>query len=124
VIIAPPLGSVSSSADAGRRDRRLRVFPLDVSAQLVLVVTGEADISNSEELRELLIQASAIGRSEIVVDLVDLDFCDLSGLDALRAAAEVAAAGGVEMTFRGVSAQLRWLDGTFPVSMPVQRRTG
>jgi anti-anti-sigma regulatory factor len=93
------------------------VFPLDVSSQRVLVVTGEADISNSDELRGLLIEASAAAT-------VDLDFCDLSGLDALRDAAEVAAAGGVGMAFRGVSAQLRWLDGTFPVALPAQRRSG
>lgn len=90
----------------------------------MLVVTGEADISNSDELRGLLIEASAAATSDLVVDLVDLDFCDLSGLDALRDAAEVAAAGGVGMAFRGVSAQLRWLDGTFPVALPAQRRSG
>jgi anti-anti-sigma regulatory factor len=100
---------------------QLRVFPFAAGRQSVMVVAGEVDISNAGTLRERLVAASVSGSPPLVVDLVDLEFCDLNGLDAMREAAAIAETAGVGMTFRGMSRRLRWLDGTFPFRMPGQR---
>jgi hypothetical protein len=128
MIVAHPLGlqiepldadSGSTSDDA----KRLRVFPFPVGPQVVLIVAGEADMSNAGALRAHLMEASVAGSPPVVVDLVDLEFCDLFGLDAMREAAAIAETAGVGMTFRGMSRRLIWLDGTFPFRMPGQRHT-
>jgi hypothetical protein len=122
MIIALPLGTPAEPTDPDGDDgQRLRVFPFPAGPQVVLVVTGEADISNARALRDQLIDASVSGSPPLVVDLVDLEFCDLNGLDAMREAAAIAETAGVGMTFRGMSRRLRWLDGTFPFRMPGQR---
>jgi hypothetical protein len=119
---ALPLGTPAEPTDRDADEtQRLRVFPFPSGPQAVLVVTGEADISNARGLRDQLIEASVSGSPPLVVDLVDLDFCDLNGLDAMREAAAIAETAGVGMTFRGMSRRLRWLDGTFPFRMPGQR---
>jgi anti-anti-sigma regulatory factor len=118
---ARPLASETDPAGRDNDPRALRVFPFEAGRQSVMVVSGEADISNARALRDQLIAATVSGSPPLVVDLVDLEFCDLFGLDAMREAAAIAATVGVGMTFRGMSRRLRWLDGTFPFEMPGQR---
>jgi hypothetical protein len=118
---ALPLGSHADPAGPDDDPKQLRVFPFGVGLQTVMVVSGEADISNARALRDQLIEASVSGSPPLVVDLVELEFCDLFGLDAMREAAAIAETAGVGMTFRGMSRRLRWLDGTFPFQMPGQR---
>jgi hypothetical protein len=118
---ARPLGSQADPAGPDDDPKQLRVFPFGSGRQTVMVVTGEADISNAQSLRDRLVEASVSGSTPLVVDLVDLEFCDLFGLDAMREAAAIAETAGVGMTFRGMSRRLRWLDGTFPFEMPGQR---
>jgi hypothetical protein len=119
--LGTPIDPTDPSDPDGDETQRLRVFPFPPGPQVVLVVTGEADISNARTLRDQLIEASVSGSPPLVVDLVDLEFCDLNGLDAMREAAAIAETAGVGMTFRGMSRRLRWLDGTFPFRMPGQR---
>jgi anti-anti-sigma factor len=118
---ARPLGSPVDPADPEADPKALRVFPFEAGQQTVMAVSGEADISNARALRDQLIEATADGSGPLVVDVVDLEFCDLFGLDAMREAAAIAQTSGVGMTFRGMSRRLRWLDGTFPFEMPGQR---
>ena len=118
---ARPLVSQADPAGPDEDPKALRVFPLEAGQQTVMVVSGEADISNARALRDQLIEASVSGSPPLVVDVVDLEFCDLFGLDAMREAAAIAETAGVGMTFRGMSRRLRWLDGTFPFQMPGQR---
>jgi anti-anti-sigma regulatory factor len=120
---ARPLGSPAHPAGPDDDPKQLRVFPISAGPQTVMVVTGEADISNARALRDQLIEASVSGSPPLVVDVVDLEFCDLFGLDAMREAAAIAETAGVGMTFRGMSRRLRWLDGTFPFQMPGQRQS-
>ena len=87
---------------------------LRAAQQHVLVVVGQADLASAEQLRDDLTDALAGQPPCLLVDLAGLDFCDLSGLDALHDAARRAHAAGVELTFRGMSAQLAWLHRTFP----------
>jgi anti-anti-sigma regulatory factor len=118
---ARPLASQADHAAPDDDPLRLRVFPFAAGRQSVMVVAGEVDISNARALRDRLVAASVTGSQPLVVDLVDLEFCDLFGLDAMREAAAIAETAGVGMTFRGMSRRLRWLDGTFPFQMPDQR---
>lgn len=115
--------SQTEIATARVQPGRIHVFRRLEASRLTLVVAGEADLSNAAELRDLLVEASRGGSTDTVVDLADLSFCDLSGLDALRQGAQAAGRDGVVMTFRGMSPQLRWLDGNFPVRVPTHRPT-
>ena len=87
---------------------------LRAAQQHVLVVVGQADLATAEQLRDDLTDALAGQPPCLLVDLAGLDFCDLSGLDALHDAAQQAHAAGVQLTFRGMSTQLAWLHRTFP----------
>ena len=87
---------------------------LRAAEQHVLIVVGQADIATAEQLRDDLTDALTGRPPSLLVDLAGLDFCDLSGLDALHDAARQAHAAGVQLTFRGMSAQLAWLHRTFP----------
>ena len=90
------------------------VMRLRAAEQHVLVVVGQADLATAELLRDDLTDALAGQPPSLLVELAGLDFCDLSGLDALHDAARQAHAAGVQLTFRGMSAQLAWLHRTFP----------
>ena len=87
---------------------------LRAAEQHVLVVVGQADLTTAEQLRDDLTDALTEQPPCLLVDLAGLDFCDLSGLDALHDAARQAHAADVQLTFRGMSAQLAWLHRTFP----------
>ena len=92
----------------------LLVMRLRAAEQHVLIVVGQADLATAEQLRDDLTDALTGQPPCLLVDLAGLDFCDLSGLDALHDAARQAHAAGVQLTFRGMSAQLAWLHRTFP----------
>lgn len=92
----------------------LLVMRLRAAEQHVLVVVGQADLATAVQLRDDLTNALAEQPPSLLVDLAGLDFCDLSGLAALHDAARQAHAAGVQLTFRGMSAQLAWLHRTFP----------
>ena len=92
----------------------LLVMRLRAAEQHVLVVVGQADLTTADQLRDDLTDALTGQPPSLLVDLAGLDFCDLSGLDALHDAARQAHAAGVQLTFRGMSAQLAWLHRTFP----------
>lgn len=96
----------------------LLVMPLRAAEQHVLVVVGEADLATAEQLRGHLSDALAGQPPSLLVDLAGLDFCDLSGLDALHDATRQASAAGVSVTLRGMSPQLEWLHRTFPPRGP------
>ena len=89
---------------------------LRTAEQRVLVVLGDADLATADQLRDQLTGALTGQPPSVLVELAGLDFCDLSGLDALHDAARQAHVAGVELTFRGMSAQLGWLHRTFPPS--------
>lgn len=53
--------------------------------QVVVRLTGEADLSTAAQLTGALAQAGAVGTPQIVVDVAAVRFWDVSGLHALRA---------------------------------------
>lgn len=108
------------STGSPQDEQALAVLTLRAAEQDVLVVVGEADMSTAPALHDRLVQLLAGQRRPVVVELGALVFCDLDGLAALRGAARVAEAAGCTLTFRGQSAQLRWLERTFP-DLPADR---
>ncbi|ADB34394.1 anti-sigma-factor antagonist [Kribbella flavida DSM 17836] len=65
----------------------------DRGADVVAKVTGELDFGTTPELLEVVEPLAASGRS-LVLDLVDLTFCDSSALSALVRLHKTAAAAG------------------------------
>ncbi len=96
------------------RPAKLTVMVLRAAEQHVLVVVGEADLHTAGQLRAQLIEMIRAEPPSVLVELGALEFCDLSGLDALHDAARAAHDAGVALTFRGMSPQLSWLHATFP----------
>lgn len=92
-LCAPPPLSVRTAADGDH---------------VVVVVSGEADMSTAALLRAELLGALTHGPRCLVLDAVDLTFCDLHGLDALTDAVHQAEVEGVVMTLHP-SSQLSWL---------------
>ncbi len=92
----------------------LTVSPRPSGRCLVLVVTGEADGLTAPLLRQDLIAALNHGPERVIVDVTELTFCNLQGLDALHEAIEVIQQAGVPVTLRGMSRLLAWLHTTYP----------
>lgn len=91
----------------------LLVCPIAGGAETVVALVGEADISTAGQLRDQFAEMLATRPRSLLVDVSSLDFCDLSGLDALGEAASAATAAGLGMTLQGCSPQLSWLLDTF-----------
>jgi anti-anti-sigma factor len=108
VILAPELGlpPVVRSVPGW-----LQRFPFPGGPRLVIVLAGEADVRTSPQLRDQLGAALDAAPQELVVDVSDLTFVDLSGLDVLDEAERAAADVGVVVTVRGLSPLLRWVHG-------------
>ena len=87
----------------------LVVMPFQTPSLLVVVVGGYADVHTAPQLRAQLLGALVHERDTLVLDVQDLEFCDLHGLDALDDAAEAAQEAGMSVTFRGTAPHLAWL---------------
>ena len=96
----------------------LMVLPLRAAEQHVLVVIGEADLHTAESLRVQIVELLWSEPASVLVELGALEFCDLHGLSALYDVARAADEAGIVLSFRGMSAQLRWLASTFPPRDP------
>lgn len=109
-------GTTDADTSRPRRDRpsALLVMPMRAAEQHVLVVVGEADLHTAAQLRSQLLEMIRAEPPSVLVELGALEFCDLHGLAALDDAARAARDAGIELSFRGMSAQLSWLHHTFP----------
>ena len=114
--------SHGSSGPADERGCWLVVLPFLSRSALVVVVGGYADVHTAPELRAQLLSTLVHQREALVLDLQDLEFCDLHGLDAFDDAVEAARQAGTSVSYRGVSAQLAWLQAAFP-RRPTSRRS-
>jgi anti-sigma B factor antagonist len=72
------------------RLRPLIIDVEDVNGQQVIHVHGDLDISATDSLRKALGLAMTEGGGPVIVDMVDLDFIDSSGLGVLVAARNLA----------------------------------
>ena len=84
----------------------LSVSPFSAGPCLVVVVAGEADCLTALQLRDQLTAALAYGPRSLILDLTDLEFCNLRGLRALIEVVEGARLGGVDVAMRGMSPEL------------------
>lgn len=96
----------------------LMVMAMRAAEQHVLVVIGEADLHTAGQLRTELMAMLAVEPPSVLIELGALEFCDLSGLDALHDVARAGHDAGVEVTFRGMSPWLSRLHSTFPPHRP------
>jgi anti-anti-sigma factor len=92
-----------------RAPARLSVSPCSSGPALVVVIDGAADWVTAGQLRDGLAAALAYGPRSVVLDVADLEFCNLAGLRALLAAVEAAERSGAVVTVHGMSRQLAWL---------------
>jgi anti-anti-sigma factor len=72
----------------------LNVALVPAPDQVVVRLTGEADLSSAPQLGDALVQAGGLGTRQVVVDVAAVRFWDLSGLYALTEfTADLAAEG-------------------------------
>jgi anti-sigma B factor antagonist len=70
-------------------------FPVEVITSVPVVTAPEGiDITNAAGLRTALLQAAALGRGTLVVDMSHTQFCDTAGIHALVGAHKRAPAEG------------------------------
>ena len=106
--------STSSPSHEAQPADSLTVSTTRVGRAVVAFVAGEADWATAERLRDALLATLSDGPSSLDVDLSDVTFCNLRGLDSLHAVVRSAQQAGVRVTLRGMSRQLSWLQRTFP----------
>ena len=125
--MAEPSTQVRSSPPEAPQDEQggwLVVLPFLSQGALVVVVGGYADLHTAPALRAQLLDTLVHKRDALVLDLHDLEFCDLHGLDALHDVVEAAEASGTTVTFRGTSERLAWLQAAFPRRRPSRHGSG
>ena len=91
----------------------LVVMPFADGRRTVVVVAGEAAVSTAPRLHDQVVGSLAYRARSLVLDLTDLGFCDLHGVDALRAAVQEAEARGVSVSLRGPSPQVAQMLRTY-----------
>lgn len=84
----------------------LVVMPFPDGRRTVVVVAGDADLSTALSLHDQVIGSLGYGARSLLLDLSDLDVCDLHGVDALSAAMRQAEARGITVSLRGQSPRL------------------
>ena len=72
-------------------DHAAQVMPV------VVVLPGEIDVTNADEVHEQIIGVLAAGSGPVIADLTSTSFCDSSGVHAIMHAYERAATRDVEL---------------------------
>lgn len=99
----------------GREDQGVQfVSAQEVGCAALVRVFGEGDVATADLLRCGLSELLSSARGRCTVDLSGLSFCDLKGMDALRAAGLTAHLAGVTVSWRGLSPLLSWVCRLFP----------
>jgi anti-anti-sigma factor len=89
-----------------------RPAPGGRARQIVVLVKGEVDVATSAHLAaaiERAMEREAEGKVELVIDLAQLRFIDVSGINVLVQAARRARAGGGTLVLRSPSSHVRRL---------------
>jgi anti-sigma B factor antagonist len=63
----------------------------------VVTAPAEIDVTTADQLRMVLLEAAAGGRTTVVVDMARTEFCDSCGLHTLLRASQQAVAAGGEL---------------------------
>jgi anti-sigma B factor antagonist len=72
-------------------DQAARIMPV------VVVLPTEIDVTNSEQVHDLLVAAMAPGVDTMVADMSATSFCDSSGVHAIMFAHEAAVTRGIQL---------------------------
>lgn len=90
----------------------LTVSAVSSGPRLVVAVAGAADWVTADQLRDQLTQAVAYGPRSVILDLADLEYCNLRGLAALNDFCDVAQRASIDVSVRGMRRQIVWLCDT------------
>jgi anti-anti-sigma factor len=82
----------------------VKIAARDASTGPVLEIVGDLDYGTAHELRERVTRTTLRAGQRLVLDLSRLEFCDSSGITALIAARNHAAAAGADVALAGVPA--------------------
>ena len=84
-------------------------YPVMINGMAVVSAPAEIDVSNAEQLRIILLEASRRGHALVVVDMTRTRFCDSAGFSVLVAAHKWALAegGGLRLVIPADSRVLR-----------------
>ncbi|MFD3540252.1 STAS domain-containing protein [Streptomyces sp. NPDC058662] len=99
----------------------LQITTRDAATGPVLKIIGDLDYNTAPELRELLPTLTLQPGQRLVMDLVELEFCDSSGITALIAARNHAQAARADIALAAVPAntlrilRIVGLDQIFPL---------
>ncbi len=108
--------------DVGSTDDDVSVSVGDGGDRLCLTITGELDLMGASVLRIVAEPRLAGPLSHLVVDVEEVSFCDVAGLEALLSLRDLAAANGCHLRLHRPSAPLQWLleltgtTSSFPVT--------
>lgn len=96
-VLDPRPGADNAPTLPGTWRQRLFVqFMRPVAGEVVALVEGEVDLSNADDLVEL-VASQALGRRELVVDLSGVDFLDTTAAVALVTLDGLVRAGGTAL---------------------------
>jgi anti-anti-sigma factor len=87
----------------------LIVSAVSSGPRLVVTVAGEADWATADHLGDQLTQALAYAPRSVILDLAELEFCNLRGLGVLHDFLDLAQQASIDVTVRGMPRQLSWL---------------
>jgi anti-anti-sigma factor len=87
----------------------LQTAVVPAPGQVVVRLTGEADVSTTPRLTTALQQAAAVGHGAVVVDVAGVRFRDCSGLQALAAFTDALVPAGRRCRIVGAPAPTRRL---------------
>ncbi|MDX5564650.1 STAS domain-containing protein [Streptomyces sp. ID05-04B] len=82
----------------------VKIAARDAAAGPVIEVVGDLDYATAHELRDFVAGTVLRPGQCVVLDLARLEFCDSSGITALIAARNHAAAAGADVALAGVPA--------------------
>jgi anti-anti-sigma factor len=88
---------------------RLIIERGDEGSRTVLVLRGELDLASAAQLGRELTDTATVSRSELLLDLGELEFIDCAGLRVLHQARARANATGQSLILRSVPARARRL---------------
>lgn len=93
----------------------------------VIRVAGEVDMSNSPDVRNVLLPTFRKGPSHVIVDLSGVSYIDSSGIATLVEGLQLARAGGGRLTLAGMSSaveavfELAYLKDVFEIVPDVEQ---
>ncbi|MFI1505570.1 STAS domain-containing protein [Streptomyces sp. NPDC020597] len=84
--------------------KTVKIAARDAATGPVIEIVGDLDYATAHELRDFVARTALHPGQRVVLDLARLEFCDSSGITALLAARNHAAAAGADVALAAVPA--------------------